>query len=165
MNPQQTTVTDSIIARVKSIDSPFVKFNDRNVIVVPEFTEPYKGFVDYLLQIRYPLISPYGAGGGSYLQRVTIEFGLFCKSSSDPKGEWYGALKRLGNVGLIIRRHLTDFSAGGLSINLFDTGQEMSPRAVRTEDGQTVKDSLWMAWTSWGLWAVRLTDFRNAPSP
>src|SRR5690606_2240110 len=94
----QTLVVDSIIERLQSIESPLVKFNYRNIIPVHEFNEPYNGFVDYLLQIRYPLISPYGAGGGSYLQRLTIEFGLFHKSSSDPKGEWYGSLKRLGEV-------------------------------------------------------------------
>jgi len=160
---EQTLVANAIVKRVQAIVSPLVKFNDRNTNVVQEFFEPYQDFVNYLLQIRYPLCTPYGAGGGAYLQRITIEFGLFHKSASDPYGNWIGGAARLGEVARLVRQYLTDFSAGGLSINLYDTGQEMSPRHVRTETGEVNKNMIWTAWSSWGVWGGTVTEFRRTP--
>lgn len=160
----QNIVGTAVLARLRSISSSLIKLSHRNCILVPDFYHIPAKWTNELLQVKQPSVYPYGMGGGAYLQKVTVSFALFVRCNADPKGEHDAQLTKLDEKAYLCRRYLTDFSAGSLQINLYDSEQLMSARPyVIASDGSFDKEIVWTTWTSWGMFAQELEDVKLEP--
>ena len=157
---KRNILASAILAQVRAISSPLVKFTSMNSFIVPEMIEPPPSYTGTLLQIKFPESSFYGQGGGYVLQRVSVPFALFYRMSADPKMEYQGVLSSMEEIALVIQKVLLNFSASnGLAINLFLEGEQVTARPVTTLDGERLKDCVMCSWRMWGTFAQTWEDF------
>jgi len=154
---EETLVAEGIISTIIALGG---SYTTRNVVLVPNFIQPPARWVDILIQVRSPSVTPYAQGGGSYLKRIVVHIGVFKRTAKSALGDYDVPTKDLVDVCRTITQNLVETSAGGnLHIYLQSSSVEFSPSILEV-DGHPVKEVVWIPITLWGMAGQRIEDFK-----
>lgn len=151
----ETRLVLAVLTRIRALDG----LNTSNVIWVPDFIEPLPTSNGASVQVRNPTIEKSGMAGGSYLQKVTFDVGIFYRTSADPMYKWDKILTEVNDLAHTVRQQCINLGYSELDLYLYEGPEQSTRPLIVGPDGRQVKEVVWAAFQLWGLKAQTLLQY------
>jgi hypothetical protein len=131
------TLREAMLSQIRGLTTTTCKYTVRNCVGTDAFEPPAKGWASFLVEVLCPSIMRSGAGGGAYINDVSVHVALFCRDEEDSLGERDKVQTKLLEEFLLICQSLEGSTFSGiLEVPLYMSEAPHQPSPFILEDGQ-----------------------------